>query len=191
MNQDLEAAIEAGRRRMKQFEEKTSHEIDLFDQEVDQRHSKLSQKFSSFTEDLKPVSWPLWGVIMETSDGHKIYKEHLSMDTVTQYPRHFASGPSNFARDEDEPPSLGYYSPSPAARAIMEGRKWGVNKYMYDDEYVSNPPYGVIMRKPTKKPDCIEDFDHDKPKGKMEQVQPNTKLVSQYWRRKWKIPKDW
>lgn len=191
MNADLEAAIEAGRRRMRQFEEKMSHEIEIFDQEVDQKHGKFAHKFSSVTEDLKPVSFPLWGIILETPDGQRVYKDHVSMDLVSKYPRNFASSSANFCRDEEEPPGLGYYRPSPAAQAIIEGRKWGINKYAHDDEYVSNPPYGLILKKPTPKPECIEDFDHDKPKGKMAREQPNTKLVSSYWRRKWKIPNDW
>lgn len=190
MDADLEASIEEGRRRMRQFEERLSHQIDLFDQEVDQKHSQHAHKFSYLTEDLKPVSMPLWGVILETPEGHRIYKDHVSMNMLSKYPRNFASSSSNFCREPEEPPSIGYYRPSPAAQAIIEGRKWGVNKYSQDDEYVSNAPYGIIMKR-SPRPECVDNFDLDQPKGKIAKEQPNTQKVSSYWRRKWKVPDDW
>lgn len=184
MNADLEAAIAEGRRRMKQFEESTSHQIDMFDREVDNHHHKLGHKYN-VTEDMKPVSWPLWGVVLETSTGNQIFKDHVSFDQIAKCPRHCACTSSLYT---DRPIESGTSIPSVEAKAIIEGRRWGVNKYLYDEEYVSNPPYGIIMKKPTPKPAVIrEDFGE----SPMSQQQPNTKLVSQYWRRKWKIPKDW
>lgn len=187
MNADLEAAIAEGRRRMKQFEERTANQIDMFDREVDNHHHKLGHKYSSLTEDLKPVSWPLWGVVLETSGGNRIYKDHVSFDQVAKCPRHCACTSS---LSSNRPIESGSSIPSVEAKAIIEGRRWGVNKYLYDEEYVSNPPYGIIMKKPTPKPDLIRE-DELAGVGLMERQQPNTKLVSQYWRRKWKIPNDW
>lgn len=185
MNADLEAAIAEGKRRMKQFEEKTSHQIDMFDREVDNHHHMIGHKYANITEDLKPVSWPLWGVVLETSSGQQVYKDHVPFDFVAKYPRHCACTSSLSA---DRPIEVGSSIPSVEAKAIIEGRRWGVNKYLYDDDYVSNPPYGIIMKKPTPKPALIKE---DEPGGYMEKQQPNTKLVSQYWRRKWNIPSNW
>lgn len=185
MNTDLEAAIAEGKRRMKQFEEKTSHQIDMFDREVDNHHHKLGHKYSNITEDLKPVSWPLWGVVLETSSGQQIYKEHVPFDLVAKCPRHCAC---TSALSHDRPIEAGSSVPSVEAQAIIQGHRWGVNKYLYDEDYVSNPPYGIIMKKPTTNEHTATEYS---PGGSMAQTQPNTKLVSQYWRRKWKIPKDW
>lgn len=185
MNADLEAAIAEGRRRMKQFEEKTAHQLDMFDREVDNHHHKLGHKYSSINEDLKPVSWPLWGVVLETSTGQQIYKDHVSFDLVAKCPRHCACTSSLSA---NRPIEAGSSIPSVEAKAIIEGRRWGVDKYLYDDGYVSNPPYGIVM----KKSQFNRQAEVPKPEGgSMTQTQPNTKLVSQYWRRKWKIPNDW
>lgn len=188
MNADLEAAIAEGKRRMKQFEEKTSHQLDMFDREVDNNHHKLGHKYSTLTEDLKPVSWPLWGVVLETSSGQQIYKEHVPFDLVAKCPRHCActSHLPHYDRPIDPTES---FVPSVETQAIIEGRKWGVNKYLYDEDYVSNPPYGIIMKKPQPKP-ATDELDGAS-SSSFAQTQPNTKLVSQYWRRKWKIPKDW
>lgn len=186
MNADLEAAIAEGRRRMKQFEEKTTHQIDMFDREVDNHHHMLGHKYSNITEDLKPVSAPLWGVILETSGGHQIYKDHVPFDLVAKCPRHCACTSSLSA---DRPIEVGSSIPSIEAKTIIEGRRWGLNKYLYDDDYVSNPPYGIIMKKPTKAAN-FESKSHPAFPDST-QRQPDTKLVSQYWRRKWKIPKDW
>lgn len=193
MNADLEAAIAEGRRRMKQFEEKTAHQIDMFDREVDNNHHMLGHKYSNITEDLKPVSWPLWGVVLETGSGQRIYKDHVSFDLVAKCPRHCACTSSLSA---DRPIEVGSSIPSIEAKAIIEGRRWGVNKYLHDEEYVSNPPYGIIMKKPasssaTKSGGSRDNFDSTKNGSDSTMSQPNTKLVSQYWRRKWKIPKDW
>ena len=219
MNADLEAAIAEGRRRMRQFEEKTSQQIDQFDKEVDNHHHILGHKYSSVREDLKPVSAPLWGVILETSSGHRIYKDHVPFDLVQKCPRHCACTshpspslsssttssytplPASYVPSSYQSPSSSYAIPDPPieeptidsilsveSKTIMEGRRWGLNKYVYDDDYVSNAPYGIIMRKPTPKPALIQE---DSGEGLMARQQPNTKLVSQYWRRKWKIPKDW
>lgn len=185
MNADLEAAIAEGRRRMKQFEEKTAHQIDMFDREVDNNHHKLGHKYSSVTEDLKPVSWPLWGVVLETSNGNQIYKEHVPFDLVAKCPRHCACT-SSLSLPNDRPLEVGSSIPSIEAKAIIEGRRWGVNKYLYDEEYVSNPPYGTFMKKPTPRPS-----EESTGSSSLAEQQPNTKLVSQYWRRKWKIPNDW
>lgn len=184
MNADLEATIAEGKRRMKEFEEKMAHRVDMFDREVDNRHHMLGHKYSNITEDLKPVSWPLWGVVLETSSGNKIYKDHVSFDTVAKCPRHCSCTSSLSA---DRPIEAGTSIPSVEAKAIIEGRRWGGNsKYIYDDEYVSNAPYGIVMKKEQfRRPNVEERL------GKMEGQQPNTKLVSQYWRRKWKIPNDW
>lgn len=183
MNAELEAAIAEGRRRMKQFEDKTSHQIDMFDREVDNHHHMLGHKYATLTEDLKPVSWPLWGVVLETSGGQQIYKEHVPFDLVAKCPRHCAC---TSHLSTDRPIQGESFTPSVEAQAIMEGRKWGVNKYLYDEDYVSNPPYGIIMKKPTP-PKPSEDAGS----SSIVSDQPNTKLVSQYWRRKWKIPNDW
>lgn len=224
MNADLEAAIAEGRRRMRQFEEKTSEQIDQFDKEVDNHHHVLGHKYSNVVEDLKPVSAPLWGVVLETSSGHRIYKDHVPFDLIQKCPRHCSctshSSHLNHSSSDSPTPSSSYKhlsasyvpsyynSPSSAytipdppieeptidslisvqSKTIMEGRRWGLNKYVYDDDYVSNAPYGIIMKKPTPKPALIQE---DSGEGRMAREQPNTKLVSQYWRRKWKIPKDW
>lgn len=183
MNADLEAAIAEGRRRMKQFEEKTAHQIDMFDREVDNRHHMLGHKYSGITEDLKPVSYPLWGVVLETNSGQRIYKEHVPFDLVAKCPRHCAC---TRHLSTDKPIESGSSIPSVEAKAIIEGRRWGVNKYLQDEDYVSNAPYGIIMKRPTQ-----PKIDDSITRGSMAETQPNTKLVSQYWRRKWKIPKDW
>lgn len=189
MNADLEAAIAEGRRRMKQFEEKTAHQIDMFDREVENHHHMIGHKYSNINEDLKPVSWPLWGVVMETSQGNKIYKDHVSFDQVAKCPRHCAC---TSALSSSRPIEAGTSIPSIEAKAIMEGHRWGVNKYLYDEEYVSNPPLGFVMMKPRPLPALIqEDVDKDSGLSPIARKQPNTKLVSQYWRKKWKIPKDW
>lgn len=192
MNADLEATIAEGRRRMKQFEEKTAHQLDMFDREVENRHHMLGHKYSNITEDLKPVSWPLWGVVLETSSGQQIYKDHVPFDLVAKCPRHCACT-SHLSADTSRPVEMGTSLPSIEAKAIIEGRRWGVNKYLHDEEYVSNPPYGIIMKRPTAaNKSSSTSYDHSHAAaGSMTQEQPNTKLVSQYWRRKWKIPKDW
>jgi len=218
MNADLEAAIAEGRRRMRQFEEKTSQQIDMFDEEVDNNHHILGHKYSNVHEDLRPVSAPLWGVILETTSGHKIYRQNMPFDLAQKSIRHCActSHPSasyctnsptdaqtssSYVPISHNSPSSAYIVPgepverptidsiiSVESKTIIEGRRWGLNKYVYDEDYVSNPPYGVIMKKPTQKPALIRE---DSGEGKMAIEQPNTKLVSQYWRRKWKVPKDW
>lgn len=188
MNAELEAAIAEGRRKMKQFEDKTSHQIDMFDREVDNHHHMLGHKYSNITEDLKPVSWPLWGVVMETTSGHQIYKDHVSFDLVAKCPRHCAC---TSHLSTDRPIESGSSIPSVEAKAIIEGRRWGVNKYLYDEDYVSNPPYGIVMKKSTFKKPTDELIATGGTRNKMAVEQPNTKLVSEYWRRKWKIPKDW
>lgn len=143
MNADLEAAIAEGRRRLKQFEEKTSHQMDMFERSVDDQHHLRGHKYSHIREDLKPVSWPLWGVVLETSSGQQIYKDHqASFELVSKCPRRCACHSSLSAGRPLEPSSS---LPSVEARAIIEGRRWGVNKYLYDEEFVSNPPYGVIQ----------------------------------------------
>jgi len=176
---------------MKQFEERTSHRIDMFDREVDNHHHMLGHKYSNINEDLKAVSWPLWGVVLETGSGQRVYKEHVPFDLVAKCPRRCAC---TSALSSDRPIEVGSSIPSVEAKAIMEGRRWGVNKYLYDEDYVSNPPYGIVMRRPQ----------NHAPKGQagatprtttsptsLDAPEPNTKLVSQYWRRKWKIPSDW
>lgn len=213
MNADLEAAIDEGRRRMRQFEERTSNQLESFDQEVEHKHYQLGHKFSSLTEDLKPVSAPLWGVILETESGHRIYKQNVPFDVVLKSPRRcptiqnraqlrafestinsqppsssslFESqlSPTNSTSNQKEP--LHYedewnltreiepFQLSIESKTIMEGRKWGVNKYLQDDSYVSNAPYGILMRKPPKaEPRNSNDVD--------------TSKVSSYWRRKYNI----
>lgn len=166
---------------MKQFEEKTAHQLDMFDREVDNHHHRMGHKYSNITEDLKPVSWPLWGVVLETSSGQQVYKDHVPFDLVAKCPRHCACTSSLSA---DRPIEYGSSIPSVEAKAIIEGHRWGVNKYLYDEDYVSNAPYGIIMKRPQKP---VEDTSS----RSITQQQPNTKLVSQYWRRKWKIPSDW
>lgn len=192
MNPDLEAVIAEGRRRMRQFEEKTADQLDNFDREVDNHHHLLGHKYSEVREDLKPVSAPLWGVVLETSSGQRIYKEHVPFDIVRKCPRHCAcTRHLNQAPDYEVPRDATIDSLiSVESKTLMEGRKWNPNRYLQDESYVSNPPYGVIMKKPTPRPKLIqEDFDAEQ--SSISREQPNTKLVSQYWRRKWKIPKDW
>lgn len=225
MNAELEAVIEEGRRKMRQFEEKTSHQIDMFDKEVDNHHHMIGHKYSNLTEDLRPVSYPLWGVVLETSSGHQIYKDHVPFDLVSKCPRHCActssiTGPISPSSSSFSPPSSSsapYYlengydrditdlsTPlhaideptidsilSVESKALMEGRKWGVNKYIHDDEYVSHAPLGIVMKKSNFARPTEEIIRADSKISPIAQDQPNTKLVSQYWRRKWKIPKDW
>lgn len=231
MNAELEAAIEEGRRKMRQFEEKTSHQIDMFDKEVDNHHHMIGHKYSNLTEDLRPVSYPLWGVIMETESGHQIYKDHVAFDLTSKCPRHCActsaitSHPSTSAgpipstsssygnqmgssggpylyddlRDVSDLSTPLYAIDEPTidsilsveSKALMEGRKWGVNKYLHDDDYVSHAPLGIVMKKSQFKKPTDEIIRQDTKISPIAESQPNTKLVSSYWRRKWKIPKDW
>lgn len=176
MNADLEAVIADANRRMKKFEDKSAHKLDMFDREVDRRHHILGHKYQSINEDVKPVSWPLWGVILETGSG-RIYKEHVPFEMVAKCPRRCKCTSS---LSSHRPIESGTSIPSVEAKAIIEGRRWGVDKYLYDEEYVSNAPYGIIMKKPPP----------PKPIDFSEQYKPNTKLVSSYWRRKYKIPDD-
>lgn len=228
MNAELEAAIEEGRRRMRQFEEKTSQQIDMFDKEVDNHHHMIGHKYSNLTEDLRAVSYPLWGVVMETPSGHQVYKDHVSFDLVSKCPRHCActsaitspsssyhqaaGSSSNYSQQPgsasnmyddmrdlsdlsiplnplDEPTIDSILSVE--SKALMEGRKWGVNKYLHDDDYVSHAPYGIVMKKSNFKKPTEEIIRQDTKISPIAESQPNTKLVSPYWRRKWKIPKDW
>lgn len=225
MDADLEATLAEGRRRLKQFEDRTSHQLDLFDGEVSRKEQKLGHKYHKHLEDLKPVSMPLWGVILEDSEGNRIYKDHVPFeslgpsrrshyyantlnmndpDTSSDLPASSSRQPSiyrsllnNYTATEYEdyqtPVSSEHYNsfePSIQSKAIMEGRKWGINKYLHDEDYVSNPPYGVLLMRPTKREGYF-DPDERVEKGTMAKVQPNTKYVSPYWRRKWKIPRDW
>lgn len=187
MNADLEAAIAEGRRRMRQFEERTSNQIDMFDREVDNHHHVLGHKYSAVREDLRPISAPLWGVVLETASGHRVYKEHVPFDVVRKCPRHC---PCTSALNQAELPSDATTDSliSIESKALMEGRKWGSTRYVQDEEFVSNPPYGTFMKRPTPKPALILE---DSGESSLAREQPNTRLVSQYWRRKWKIPKDW
>lgn len=192
MNADLEAAIAEGRRRMKAFEEKTAHQLEMFDREVDNNHHKLGHKYSGINEDLKPVSWPLWGVVLETSSGQHIYKDHVSFDLIAKQPRKCVCTSS---LSDERPLEMGSSLPSIEAQAIIEGRKWGVNKYLYDEEYVSNAPYGIVMKK--SQFDTASAYSRPLPESPgsaapdPELRQLNTKLVSNYWRKKWKIPDNW
>lgn len=191
MNADLEAAIAEGRRRMRQFEERTSEQIDTFDREVDNHHHLLGHKYSSFRDDLKPVSAPLWGVILESSSGHRVYADHVPFDVVRKCPRHCPCtrhlNQAELASDATTDSLISIES-----RTLMEGRRWGSTRYVRDEQFVSNPPYGTFMKRPTPKPALIAEEDDDSGGASlMAREQPNTRLVSQYWRRKWKIPKDW
>lgn len=145
MNADLEAAIAEGRRRMKQFEEKTSHQLDMFERSVDEQQHLRGHKYSNIQEDLKPVSWPLWGVVLETSSGQQVYKEHVPFELVAKSPLGRCGCTSSLSATRPLEPASSI--PSIEAKAIMEGRRWGVDKYLYDEQFVSNPPLGVVMRK--------------------------------------------
>lgn len=145
MNADLEAAIAEGRRRMKQFEEKTSHQIDMFERSVDEQQHLRGHKYSDIQDDLKPVSWPLWGVVLETSSGRQVYKEHVPFELVSRSPMSRCGCTSSLSAERPLEPAS--WIPSVEAKTIMEGRRWGVDKYLHDEHYVSNPPLGILMRK--------------------------------------------